>query len=157
MGSGLPKIINFSTWVFVFGEFEGRSPSRTSGGGGLGGGGRSPPPPRAPEAQACGAGGLWGWWNKCRKPEKQVSKVENWSKNVKKWSNRVLVGRFGPRVCENGAYGFWEAYGTPPGAQNGHKKIKNSEKYKKSEIPENSLFSRPIFPGRRHGRSLLIL
>ena len=53
---------------------------------------------------------------------------------AKKWLNRVLVGRFGPRVCENGAYGFWEAYGTPPGAQNGHKKFKNSEKCKKSKI-----------------------
>ena len=53
---------------------------------------------------------------------------------VKKWLNRVLVGRFGPRICENGACGFWEAYGTPPGAQNGDKKFKNGEKCKKSEI-----------------------
>ena len=93
-----------------------------------------------------GAGGInaKSWKSKC-----QRSKIG--PKNVKKWSNRVLVGRFGPRVCQNASHGFWEAYGTPPGAQNGHKKFKNSEKLENPKIPENSLFSCPIFPSGQLG------
>ena len=118
----------------ISGSLRGGAPQELQEGG-VCGGRAKPSPPRS-------AGGA-GWW-----PKKALGPVEYMpkagkgsgrsckigSKNVKKWLNRVLVGRFGARVCENGAYGFWEAYGTPPGAQNGHKKIKNSEKYKKSEI-----------------------
>ena len=49
-----------------------------------------------------------------------------------KW---VAVARYGLSMGGNESYGFWEAFGTPPGPPGGHKKIKNPRKPRKSGFP----------------------
>ena len=46
---------------------------------------------------------------------------------VFRWLKWVAVGRYGLSMGGNESYGFWEAFGTPPGPQNG-KKIEKSRK-----------------------------
>ena len=53
-----------------------------------------------------------------------------------KW---VAMGRHGVVMGGNESYGFWEAFGTPPGPPGDHKKNKNVEQLK-----------HPGFQGRRH-------
>ena len=69
--------------IFDFGEFEGRSPSRTSGGG-VWGGRAKPSPPGALEVQAGGTRELWGRWNTCQRPEKEVAEVAKLVQKMKK-------------------------------------------------------------------------
>ena len=47
--------------------------------------------------------------------------------------NWVWVGRFDAIDPGSGAYGFWEAFESPPGFQNGPEKIKNSKKNKRNQ------------------------
>ena len=55
--------------------------------------------------------------------------------DVFRCSKWVAMARYGLSMGGNESYGFWEAFGTPPGPPGGHKKIKNPGKPRKSEFP----------------------
>ena len=62
---------------------------------------------------------------------------------VFRWLKWVAVGRYGLSMGGNESYGLWEAFGTPPRAQNGHQKSKNPENLGKSGKVQDP----PAFPG----------
>ena len=54
------------------------------------------------------------------------------SREIGKWEvfrclKWVVVARYGLSMGGNESYGFWEAFGTPPGSQNGEQNSKNLE------------------------------